>query len=332
MRPIIVIALVVVAGSCRKSEDSESLRKNVSRDVGALSEADAARGGDVPPTFEAALRASVRDFVALAERCDQGYFSVVEPERIKKWQLPVNVKAMEEECDALLSLCRDLLDRGVLRHPAMDRFLERAAALSDRYLLLCLRCKKVGVRDLLPYIREVSALRDTIREDVAALRNLTAEVLTLSDEDLQGIERIPPSDVPRFAHGVFLSLREDLRRLVEVPVRQGIPTPRYSLFLADRRAGRALTLLRSRAMVQGQALLGPAEALTRAFSAAVNFFTGDYFNADEKLPPQVIRAVVDADRRYRVAASRVIRQMGSQKEENDVIPTGYGRRPDRKSK
>ncbi len=259
-----------------------------------------------PPTREALLREAVRDLVALAERCDRAHFAHVEPERIKRWELPVDVKAMEGECDALLSGFTDLLDRGVLRHPGLDRFLARAADVSDRYLLLCLRCKKVGVRDRLPYIREVSALRDALRADVAALRDLAREVLALSDEDLKTVERTPPRDVPRLAHEVFASLRGDLRRLVEVPMRDEKPTARYALRLADRRADRALTLLRTRAMVEGQALLGPADALTRAFSAAVNFFTGDYFNADEKLPPRVIRAVVDADRKYRAAAKRFL--------------------------
>lgn len=307
MRPLTCLAAALLAMACRPSgEPAVAPGSAVPPDPGDSSRADDVPAVRTPPTHEALLRDAVRDLVALAERCDRLYFAGVEPERIKRWELPVDMKAMEGECDALLSRFTDLLDSGVLRHPALDRFLARAADVSDRYLLLCLRCKKVGVRDRLPYIREVSALRDALRADVAALRDLAREVLALSDEDLKAVERTPPADVPRLAHGVFASLREDLRRLVEVPIREDRPTARYALRFADRRADRALTLLRSRAMVQGQALLGPADALTRAFSAAVNFFTGDYFNADEKLPPRMIRAVVDADRKYRAAARRFL--------------------------
>lgn len=307
MRPLTCLAAAFLAVACRPSGEPAPAPGGVARpDPGDLSRPDDVPAARTPPTREALLREAVRDLVALAERCDEAHFARVEPERIKRWELPVDVKAMEGECDALLSRFTDLLDRGVFRHPALDRFLARAAAVADQYLLLCLRCKKVGVRDRLPYIREVSALRDALRADVAALRDLAREVLTLSDEDLKAVERTPASDVPRLAHEVFASLREDLRRLVEVPIRDERPTARYALRLADRRADRALTLLRSRAMVQGQALLGPADALTRAFSAAVNFFTGDSFNQDEKLPPRVIRAVVDADRKYRLAARRFL--------------------------
>lgn len=308
MRALIVIAAACLAAACRPSEGPRTPGKAVATDPGVPSQGGEETPVKPPPTPEALLRGAVRDLVALAERCDQAHFAHVEPERIKRWELPVDVKAMEGECDVILSRFADLLDRGVFRHPALDRFLARAADVSDRYLLLCLRCKKVGVRDRLPYIREVSALRDALRADVAALRDLARGVLARSDEDLNAVERTPPGDVPQVAHEVFASLRDDLRRLVEVPVRDNRPVARYALRFADRRADRALTLLRSRAMVQGQALLGPAEALTRAFSAAVNFFTGDYFNADEKLPPRVIRAVVDADRKYRAAARRFLNQ------------------------
>lgn len=300
-----LIGPLLLAMACRPSGPTASSPPAPVSDPGPAPAPEAAK---TPPTRERLLRDAVRDWTALAGQCDQAHFAHVEPERIKRWQLPVDVKAMEDECDALLSRFSDLLDSGALRHPALDRFLARAADVSDRYLLLCLRCKKVGVRDRLPYIQEVSALRDALRADVAALRDLAAAVLALGDEDLQAVERTPAGDIPRLAHEVFASLRDDLRRLVEVPIRDGRPTARHALRLADRRADRALTLLRTRAMVQGQALLGPAEALTHAFSAAVNFFTGDYFNADEKLPPRVIRAVVDADRKYRIAAKQFLNE------------------------
>ncbi len=306
MRPLMGIAAVFLALACRPSEEPKRGAVSKDRDPGGLQGVQDQGSVQAEATAEALVREAVRDFMVVAERCDQAHFAHVEPERIKRWELPVDVKAMESECDVLLQRFSDLLDRGALRHPTLDRFLARSADVADRYLLLCLRCKKVGVRDRLPYIREVSALRDALRADVSALRDLGREVLTLTDDDLKAVERAPAGDIPRIAHEVFASLREDLRRLVEVPLREGAPIPRYALRLSDRRADRAVTLLRSRAMVQGQALLGPAEALTHAFSAAVNFFTRDYFNADEKIPPRVIREVVEADRKYRIAARRFL--------------------------
>jgi len=309
MRALTVWPLLMVAGiACRRAEQRAPAEPPIAvRDARAGSDvAPAPEGRDSgsPPPEAQRLREAVRDYVERVTRCDEQFFARVDPERIKQWQLPVDVQAMEAECDPILREFEDLVARGALRHPAMDEFLGRAARLSDRYLLLCLRCKKVGVRDKLPYIQELTALREAIRSDAREVRRLAAPVLAIRDDEVREFRGMTPTEAARTAHDVLSSLEQAIHDLVEVPVRETRPVSRYSLRLQDRRADRALTLLRERAAVTDQRILGPAESLTHAFSSAVNFYTGDYFNADQKLGAGLLRAVHAAAREYRRVARR----------------------------
>lgn len=298
------VALVLLLLGCRAQEPARETPKDtgaVIEDIGQVSR-DARE-----PSREERIRELVKEFVALVEKCDEAFFSQVEPERIKRWELPVDVKRMEETCDAIIGKFEGLM-RHCLEQEVLDRFLDRAAKVADQYLLLCLRCKKVGVKERLPYIKELTELRDALRSEVRALKDSAQEVLKISAEEMVVLERLGPSGAAGLANRVFLSLGDYAKTLIVEPVRQGRPVPRYALKLADCRANRALELFRAKASLEAQGILGPAEALTHAFSAGVNFFTGDYFNAEDKVIKKMLGNIEDSYRRYRTAAKTLLRR------------------------
>lgn len=250
------------------------------------------------------LREAISDFVTLAADCDKQWFSDVKPERIDKWELPVNVKDMENQCDRLLRIFEELLDKGAYRCPELDDFLRIAASVADQYLILAYRCKKVGVRDKLPYKKEVAELRDALRAEVSKLKEEVGKVLDMSDTALKGAM---VSDVMSLADAALLRLRNDYKQWIETPVKEGKPTWRYSLRTSDTIAARAVLTLRSRAGVSAQPLIAPAEELSRAFTAAVHFYTGNYFDTEEEEGPKLRAAFNKADNQYRQASRRMFK-------------------------
>jgi hypothetical protein len=251
--------------------------------------------GAAPKTETDALREAIKDYVTLLADCDKQFFADVKPERIDKWELPVNVKAMESQCDRLLGLYEDMLARGAFRAPALDDFLRAAAVSADRYLVLGLHAKKVGVKDHIPYKKDLSELRDTLRADVAKLKESVGPVLALPDAALNA--SLGGDELAARAAPALNRLRGDLKDWIEVPVKASKPTWRYSLRTSQAIAERAAATLKA----AGSSAGGAAVDLAKAFGAAVTFYTGAYFDTEEQEGPKVRKPVIQADTAWRNA-------------------------------
>jgi len=250
------------------------------------------------------LRDAAKDFVTRMSDCDRRWFADVQPDRIDKWDLPVDVKAMESECDRVLGQFEALLEQGAFRSAALDGFLRLAATASDRYLVLGYRCKKVGVRDKIPYKAEVAAIRDALRADVARLNEAIAPVLALTDADLRTNEQAAPESLPGLADPVLARVRTDMKDWIEQSLKDKKPTWRYSLRTSELLARRAASALKSRGGAGVQDLAAAADALSLAWAEAVKFYTGAYFDSEEKEGPKIRRAVATADVAYRNAGRK----------------------------
>ncbi len=251
----------------------------------------------------AQLREKLKDYVTLLSDCDRTFFADVKPERIDKWELPVNVAGMERACDDLVRRQMDLVECGGFKAPLLDQFLRQAAAVSDQYQLLAFRSKKVGVRDKEPYKRMVTDITVELRTDVGQLKEGIAPVLALSDADLTGA--VTDEELVQRAHAVFSALREDVRQGVEVPLKEGRPVLRQVLKTSDVIAATAVRSLR---LLQTyhipQSYLDAIILLTRSFSDLNEFYAGDYFETEEVEGPKRRSAVTRADQTYRNAWRR----------------------------
>lgn len=253
------------------------------------------------------LREGLKDYVTLLADCDKAWFAKVDPDKIDKWELPVDVKTMEPRCDPLLNQYEKLMEKGAFRSPVMDEFLRTSALAADRYLLLAFRCKKVGVRDKVPYKKELAELRDALRADVAKLKEDVAKVLALSDAQLQ-VTALPPADTVKWADGTLQRIKDDFKAWVQEPrkVENQKPTWRYSLRTGALMATRAAAALKLASTATPEGLADPAQALADAYQSATTFFTGDYFEKEEEQGPKVYKEMAKADTAYRNAARKAL--------------------------
>jgi hypothetical protein len=181
-----------------------------------------------------------------------------------------------------------------------------AALTADRYLVLGFRCKKVGVKDKIPFKKEIGELRDALRADVARLKESVGTVLEQDDKALVSHASTPADELARIANAAVSRLREDLRTWVETPLKESKPTWRYSLRTTLAIAKGATAVLQAGPQAPG---LGPAaDGLVKSFDSAVTFYTGSYFDAEEKEGPKVRGAVVRADAAYRTAARKAFKK------------------------
>ena len=250
------------------------------------------------------LRDSIKDFVTLLADCDKDFFANVRPERLDNWDLPVNVTAMEATCDQLLSRFDRMLEKGAFMSPVADEFFRNCALATDRYVMLAFRCKKVSVRDKAGLKKEIAELRDGLRADVAKIKVQVEQVLGMDDVAMREYARSVDL-LPRAADAALSRLRGDMKQWVEQPLKDGKPVWRYSLRTSDVIASRAVSAMRFKGVAT--AMTEPADALSRAFSAMVSFYAGNYFDAEEKEGPRVRGAVIRAQGPYSLAARKVLK-------------------------
>jgi len=304
------VTLVILIGvtGCRKDNEMIAGGPSAATRGFASGEIEASKKSEAPRSEFAELKKSILDFTDLIKKCDKRYFSDVKGERIKDWGLPVDVQRMEDLCDRLLEVFGDVLDKGAYMCPELDEFITLAAHASDQYLMLAFRSKKIGVRDKKPYIKRINRLRDELRADVQRLADSVEDILALDDEDLKKNAKAEPGSIPLMTHEVLSGLGGAVEEFITGPIKAERPTWRYSLRTADRISGRAVEMLRKRAPTDHMALAGPADALTRDFAAAVNFFTGPWYNEEEGRDRMMIRNFQKANRAYSKAAARALRR------------------------
>ncbi|MBM4395774.1 MAG: hypothetical protein FJ087_08795 [Deltaproteobacteria bacterium] len=293
-----VVALAATGAACKGTKKAEPAP------AAAPAEAPAPPKPTPPKSAMDEVRDAVRDFVSLLADCDKDWFADVKPERLDNWDLPVNVKAMEANCDRLLPMFETVLDKGAFRNALLDDFIRAAALASDHYLFLGFRSKKVGVRDKVALKAEIAGLRDGLRADVAKLKESVGQVLGMDDVAMRQYSSHADA-LPKAADAALSRLRADVKQWIEQPVKDAKPTWRYSLRTSETIASRAVAAVRFKGV--GGAMTDPADGLAGAFASAVKFYTGNYFDTEEKEAAKYVNAVIRADGPYRLAARKALK-------------------------
>lgn len=257
-----------------------------------------------PPSPFAGLRKKVEDYTVLASACSRAWFTRVDPDRIDRWELAVDVPGMEQKCDPLLQKYQDLLEDAAFRHPAMDEWLRIAASVTDRYFFLAFRCKKVGVRDKKPYKKMLAQLRDDLVGDVQALEKALEPALALTDRDLETGGDLGNEPRLLWIHQAIQRLPDDFQRWIEGPRKEQAPIWRFGLMTSELVARKALPALSAPKWQVPEATVAAAKGLVEAFSAAWQFYKGDYFEAEEQQAPGLYKAFHRAEAAWRKAAQK----------------------------
>lgn len=257
-----------------------------------------------PPSPFAGLRKKVEDFTVLASACSRAWFTKVDPDRIDRWELAVDVPGMEQKCDPLLQKYQDLLEEAAFRHPVLDQWLRTAASVTDRYFFLAFRCKKVGVKDKKPYKKMLAQLRDDLVGDVQALEKALEPALALTDRDLETGGDLGNEPRLIWIHGAIHRLPEDFQRWIEGPRKEQAPIWRFGLMTSNLVAQKALPALSAPKWQVPEATVAAAKGLVEAFSAAWQFYKGDYFEAEEQQAPGLYKAFHKAEAAWKKASQK----------------------------
>ncbi len=293
MRRVTILALLTVfalAAACGGKKDSAPAKKEAAK-AEAAKAAEAPKPPPAPPSEFDSLRKALTEFTTLATACDKGWFAKVDPNKIDKWELPIEVPPMEEKCDPLLRQYEALYQAAGFRHPVLDDFLRTAALATDRYMFLAFRCKKVGVRDKLPYKKMLTELRDALRADVAGLAPGLEKVLKLTDADLQGAGSLAADARRTWALDAVARLPQDFATWIESTRKENLPIWRYCLMTSSVIGTRAASSLGTPLLSVEPAVVKAAGELAASFAGAWQFWSGDYFEAEEKGSPAQYKAM-----------------------------------------
>lgn len=294
MRRITILAFLFAFAFTACGDKKEAAAKKEAAKAAAAKAAETPKPPPAPPSEFEPLRKKLSEFAILATACDKGWFAKVDPNKIDKWELAIDVPSMEDKCDPLLTQFDALVEPAGFRHPVLDAYLRQAALVADRYMFLGFRCKKVGVRDKLPYKKMLTELRDALRADVAGLTDALDKVLKLSDADLRDGGALSSAERVRWSVDAVARLPGDFTTWIESQRKENLPIWRYSLATSSTIGNRAAGALGSpRLAVEGGAVKAAGD-LAAAFSAAWTFWSGDYFEAEEKGSPEHYKAMKKA--------------------------------------
>jgi len=254
------------------------------------------------------LRTAIREWVDLLGQCDERWFARVDPGRIDNYEFPIDVDAMNAACEGLRTGMDRMVDRGGFRNPRMDEFLRAAAEATDRFLMMGFRAKKISVRDKLPYKKELAALRDGLRAEVKGLRESAAEVLALTDADLNASSNDAPEEVVAWARTTLGRVRADFKAQVEDAIPANKPVWRYGLKTTAVLAKRAATALGSARNGAPTAVVAPAQAMASALEVAAAYFGGEFFWEEDEKIDQNRKTVVRSIAAYDKVAGKAFRK------------------------
>lgn len=237
------------------------------------------------------------EYVALAKECDERFFAKVEPEKIDRWELPIDVPKMEEKCDDLIFNFDEMIKKpAYFRNPTLDAMMRTTARVADQYMILALRCKKVGVKDKLPYIKLVTRLRDELRAEVTALA--TAWDKALTEKELDANSAMSAEETIRTANVLLVGMHKAFMDYVVTQRESQWPTWRYSLWVEKAIVEQLINVLKSPRVGAPEKYLSSATALATTLGGAVDYFTGEYFDTEEEQGPVVYKAVAKAFKDY----------------------------------
>jgi hypothetical protein len=300
-----VLAAALALGACAKKEDAAkaAAAKAEAAKVEAA-KAEAPKEPPKPPSEFAALRKQMQEFALLATACSKGWFTKVDPAKIDKWELPIDIPSMEDKCDPLLQQFESMVEPAAGRHPVLDAWLRNAALVTDRYMFLAFRCKKVGVRDKVPYKKMLTELRDALVADVGAMAEGLQPALLLTDKDLRDGGDLANEPRMLWLHGAVDRLGGDFATWIAEPRKAQAPIWRYSLMTTVRIGGLAARSLGSPRLAVDAAAVEAAKGLSDAFAGAWSFWKGDYFEAEEAQSPAIQKAFKKAEVAWKKASAK----------------------------
>lgn len=303
---IIALAAALALAACGK-KDGGATKAEAAKAEAAKAEAakaEAPKEPPKPPSEFAPLRKRMQDFAQLALACNKGWFTKVDPSKIDKWELPIDIPSMEDKCDPLLQQFEALVEPASFRHPVLDAWLRNAALVTDRYMFLAFRCKKVGVRDKLPYKKMLTELRDALQADVAAMAAGLEPALMLTDRDLRDGGELANEPRMLWVHGAVDRLGRDFNTWIAEPRKAQAPIWRYSLMTSERMGQLAARTLGAPRWGIDAAAVEAGAALSKAFSDAWAFWKGDYFEAEEAQSPAIYKAFKKAETAWKKASAK----------------------------
>jgi hypothetical protein len=305
---LILLSVFALAAGCGPSK--EVAAKKAAADAAARKPVEAPKPPPPPPSEFDTLRKQLAEFTTLATACDKGWFAKVDPNKIDKWELAIDIPSMEEKCDPLLRLFEALYQPAGFRHPALDEYLRTAALATDRYMFLAFRCKKVGVRDKIPYKKMLTELRDALRADVAGLAPGLEKVLKLTDADLQGTGSLAIDARRTWTLDAVARLPQDFTSWISAPRKDNAPIWRYSLMTTSTIGTRAAATLGTPQLSVDPAVVKAAGDLAAALAGAWQFWSGDYFEAEEKGSPEQYKAMKKVSDGWRKAFAKAYPKAG----------------------
>jgi len=244
-----------------------------------------------PPSRHAALREGIDGWLKLASTCQKRWFAKVDPAKLDKWELPVDVPSMEDDCDKLVFDFEALSKENLLKGPELDSLFGRMAMVTDLYTHLALRCRKVGVKDRVPFKQMIAGLRDRLGAEVEAVANEGAAVLALDDDML--VRDVSGQAMMDRALGALGRVKSDMDEWIVKPRKEVGPVFKYSLKVSGRLAAGASEALAADASLPEKFRMS-ASALSKAWTVVSDFYAGDYLAEEEAKSDFLQKSVVKA--------------------------------------
>jgi len=258
-----------------------------------------------PVSPNAALRDGIAKWVKAVEYCDKAWFAKVDPDKLDNWELPVDVSSMEDDCGHIITEFQELSRDNLFKGRALDGLVRRMATVTDLYTHLAFRCRRIGVRERLPYKKMLVSLRDTLRAEVAALGTDAGTVLALDDAKLIEAASVTGQDLVSWADGNLARVGSDLETWVIKPRKEVGPIMKYSLGVSGALAVKSAAALASSGAAADAKLQEAATVLAHAYEVVTGFFTGDYLAEEEAKAPALYKSVARAFAAYQKVAARL---------------------------
>lgn len=310
VRIMVVVVAFAVAGCSSKSASPPNPSAVEAEPVQAAPEAAKAEAAPVkqeaPVSANDRLRQDIREWVNLAKKCDAKWFAAVDPSKLDKWELPVDVQSMEDMCDKLIFGQVDLAKTALFKGRALDSLVRRTALATDMYTHVALRSRKVGVKDKLPFKKMLTELRDRLRAEVAGIVKDADAVLALDDAKLVEDGSVEGTEMIAWADGNLRRVGSDMDTLVAAPRKEIGPLWRYSLIVSRVLVAKSSDAINSAKSDADVKVKLAASELSTAWLAYADFFIGDFLPEEEIKTPKLTKPVKKAIAKYEKVAGKVV--------------------------
>lgn len=306
---LLLLVLIVIAGCSGKTPPPNPAAAGA--EAGSVqpagSEQVAKQPPAPPPSRHAAMRDGIGGWLELASTCQNRWFRKVDPARLDKWELPVDVPAMEDDCDKLVFDYEALSKDYLLKGPELDSLFVRMAMVTDLYTHLALRCRKVGVKDRVPFKQMIAGLRDRLGAEVEAVVKEGTAVLALDDDTL--VREVRDQAMMDRSLKALGRVTADMDEWIVKPRKEVGPVFKYSLKVSGRLAGGAAEALAQDASLP-EKFRTAAAGLSKAWTVVSDFYAGDYLAEEEAKAEFLQKSVLKASVAYDKALGSFLKAGG----------------------